>query len=518
MNNKLQKNISIICLSGVVSALNGCASISSEVVGNGPIGDGIVYYMPKRSIRLNIQVANQASSTAASTSPTATAAATPPTIPTGIANSKTTIKTEVTIDSSTSQSAKTTKTADQSCNKQDTPPKPKIVTISLANNYAAETTPDLSQRFLLRYSKNLIGDNDMAVALNSYGLLSVSHGDTVSRFDQIASNIATDIASASLGAGAILPSNISAASPLTTYANITPGSYTPPTDSSVIFTMSADKTCDVGTYTVSIDPSDKNYIKNQLPSKNICGVNINIESLLEQLTNNYLPYQSDTARLKDDASTTFRDDIVNIFHPGENRVYGLFYKQDLPYLVSVGIAVNKTPLDDKTQHSDITAAKQPAKSKQISTKPIPCSTPASSVQTEPLTPPPSQFIALSPNESKTYFAPISKTLFTNNTSDITMANGVITSLKENTDSELYALTKIPADVLGSYTSAAGQIFTALGGMVATQKTTQADTFGLIQTSAKIRQCQIIIATNPISGLTGDALATALSNIKTGCGN
>jgi hypothetical protein len=130
----------------------------------------------------------------------------------------------------------------------------------------------------------------------------------------------------------------------------------------------------------------------------------------------------------------------------------------------------------------------------------------------------SQFVALSPNESKIFLAPITKTAFSDNISDITMANGVVLSLKENTDSELLALSKIPSDILGAYTNATGQIFSALGTVVTNQNTGQASELSLLKTKININNCQIALAQNPLAGLTGTSLATAQSNIHSACGN
>ncbi len=478
MNNKLQKSISLICLGWAFTVLNGCASISSEVVYKDSenslkgIEDGIVYYMPKRNIRLNVVVANPGSGAGSSTSDTSKSRTVPTSvIPTVVGNSKTNIKTE--IDSNTYPVGKFGKVDDKAPTKLDN----KTVTVSLANNYDTETIPDYSKQFLLDYRRNLFGANNMAIGINSYGLLSVSHADTVNKFDQIASNIAIDIASASLGAGPA-PQTACSASPLSTYDNITPGSYKPPSDSSVNFTMSTNKvTCPNGNYTYSYDPSKP---PTEDESK-ICGVQIIISSAFTKPI-----LMRNTIRLAQKKPDPL--DMVRSLWPSPlhrwgkpyKSLSGLFYRQDLPYIVTVKEA-KAEPTSALVSHN-------------------------------------SQFLALSPNESMTYFAPITKTLFTNNTSDITMANGVVTSLKENTDSELFTLSKIPADVLGAYTNAVGQIFQAIGTEKSSQNTNQTTEFTLMQTSAKIGQCQAMIATNPIAGLTGDALTLALSNIRTGCGN
>jgi hypothetical protein len=68
MNKSLQKNLTLTCLCGAISILSGCASISSEFVCGQKfskpceseyVDDGIVYYMPKRNIRLDISIAKE---------------------------------------------------------------------------------------------------------------------------------------------------------------------------------------------------------------------------------------------------------------------------------------------------------------------------------------------------------------------------------------------------------------------------------------------------------------------------
>lgn len=75
-----------------------------------------------------------------------------------------------------------------------------------------------------------------------------------------------------------------------------------------------------------------------------------------------------------------------------DSVPGLFYKQDMPYEITVSRLNQINNYDDYTKSA--------------------------------------KFIALSPSESKVYFSPITQTLFTDNASDIRLVNGVVTSYKE----------------------------------------------------------------------------------------
>jgi len=376
-------------------------------------------------------------------------------------------------------------------------------TVALVNNYATETTSDTSSVFLLRYRKNYIAENNMAIGVNSFGLLSVTHADSINKFDQIASNIAIDAASIGTGAGFVPQAPAGPATqPLTTNSNISGPSYNAPSDNQVIisnlqYTSPPPQTsrpidniitCHPGSYSILFDPNDINrYMTDnkidpanidnfEMPVDSSCGLTITVKRLFSQYN------LKDSFRITGGSSTEdkiwygfngFRNtvDIFNFSLHSGNSIPGLFYKQDLPYLVTVK--------HDNAQ---------------------------------------SQFVALSPNESKIFLAPITKTAFSDNISDITMANGVVLSLKENTDSELLALSKIPSDILGAYTNATGQIFSALGTVVTNQNTGQASELSLLKTKININNCQIALAQNPLAGLTGTSLATAQSNIHSACGN
>lgn len=411
------KNISIPCLYGLVAMLSGCASISSEMVcGNNvdtncskDVDDGITYYMPKRSIRLTITVSTETGNN-------------------------------------------------------------KKVVVNVDNNYTTETTPDLSRVFLLRYNKNLIGQNNMYIGVNSYGLLSVTHSDTISKINQIASNIAMDVAVSSIGVG--LPPTPGATpdtnSALTTPFEKLPGSLGEPAQPSShsVTINNVTTSCGDGSYSLLIDPKNPSELQDRSTT---CGVDIKITSGFKTSD---LESHKDSKRITSgDRWNTFSNTLDFHSHNKGHSLPGLFYKQDLPYIVTV-------------KHGE-------AKS---------------------------QFIALSPNESKIYFAPIVKTLFTDNTSDISLVNGVVTTLRENTDSEILALTKIPADALGAYTDSIGKVFSGIGTSLKAQKESVSSEISLLNNMAKIRQCQVAIATNNITGKTGDELNKAFMNIQTACAN
>ena len=67
-------------------------------------------------------------------------------------------------------------------------------------------------------------------------------------------------------------------------------------------------------------------------------------------------------------------------------------------------------------------------------------------------------VVLSPSESETHFLPISRTFFSNNEADFVFNEGIPTKYKQDTEGEVVALSKLPADILGAYFSAIGNLF------------------------------------------------------------
>ena len=69
------------------------------------------------------------------------------------------------------------------------------------------------------------------------------------------------------------------------------------------------------------------------------------------------------------------------------------------------------------------------------------------------------FLVFSPSESPVYFLPVKRTLFSNNKADFAFTEGVPTMYNQSTDGELIGLLKLPANVIGAYFGAIGEIFT-----------------------------------------------------------
>ena len=67
-------------------------------------------------------------------------------------------------------------------------------------------------------------------------------------------------------------------------------------------------------------------------------------------------------------------------------------------------------------------------------------------------------IVLAPNASPTYFLPLAKTFFSNSVAEFGFVDGVPTKYMQETDGEMLALFKLPAEIIGAYFSAIGGIF------------------------------------------------------------
>jgi hypothetical protein len=67
-------------------------------------------------------------------------------------------------------------------------------------------------------------------------------------------------------------------------------------------------------------------------------------------------------------------------------------------------------------------------------------------------------VVFSPSESKIHFLPVSKTMLSNNQADFGFVEGIPTKYKQETESELLVLFKLPADVIGAYFTGIGNVF------------------------------------------------------------
>jgi hypothetical protein len=142
------------------------------------------------------------------------------------------------------------------------------------------------------------------------------------------------------------------------------------------------------------------------------------------------------------------DNVVPHSMTAKEEHSGIFYRQNIPYLV---IATKQ----------DITA----------------------------------QSVVFSPSESKNYFLPIDKTLFSNNAADFTFAEGIPTKYKQDTDGEVVALLKIPADIIGAYFDAVGNLFSKFQTKTTNETTNLTDSLKLELAKKKYDACITAINAN-----------------------
>jgi hypothetical protein len=221
---------------------------------------------------------------------------------------------------------------------------------------ASAAYPDTGTPYLLAFSRNLIGKNELHIGVTSTGLLTSATSTTTSGISDVLKNLA-----ASLGAVSAL-----AAPPLAPAAP-----------------------CPFGTTTHVYDLSQTAIAEPDLP----CGFSVTL-------------VHTDSAKGSGK-------------HVGKTPSggSGIFYRQQEAFLVTV----------KSTDGGGINDSK----------------------------------IVLSPSKAGIRYLPIERTLFANNKADFGFEDGVPTKYDQNADGELIGLLKLPADVIGAYFGAVGQLFSSL---------------------------------------------------------
>jgi hypothetical protein len=164
-------------------------------------------------------------------------------------------------------------------------------------------------------------------------------------------------------------------------------------------------------------------------------------------------------------------------------VSGLFFRHELPYLVSIR---------GKTK---------------------------TSLATE------SQFIVSSPDESETAYFPVKRSFFANNTANIQITDGVITGVDQTTQSELAGLVGLPATFIGSYMTAVGQLFSGLtsisGGqqklLQQQQATAVTQTQAAAVAAAQYQACRKTVASFNFTNMSAAQANAAYTAIQAACG-
>jgi hypothetical protein len=288
-----------------------------------------------------------------------------------------------------------------------------------------DPAPDLTQRFLLTYDKNLFGKNHLNVSVTTAGLLTTANTDTTSDVVTIVQNLGKDI-------GDIQALAMSFVEPQAAPKNANP--------------------CPAGqTYTLLIRPDD---FMGDVDSRSLCGYRIEMATLDGTKP---IKYKS-TAHLSD---TTAKP--------------GVFYKQELPYLVTV---------------------------------------------TDPAGDPPSIFVVYSPDLSPTGFLPVTTTFFSDNQTKITLSNGTLTSVDESADGEVSAAVGLPAAFIDAYATAVGSLFKQLGTNVQDQTSLIDNERALAVAGAQQSACRaVMLSSKPtldpanLRGKVGVDLTTAVNNIS-----
>lgn len=234
------------------------------------------------------------------------------------------------------------------------PKKDFLVTVTIKDKKANKVVlgatasyPDRSKQYLLRHGGNAFGKSTLDIGISESGLLTSTRSTTQSNVTDAFKSLATSL-------GQIKPLN-----------------YEKSLGSGAACTVNGDHT----------------FVFQESGSYTACDIKITITKQI------------------DDSG------IVPHSKKGSTEHSGIFYKQNIPYLVTAsGGGLNAAA------------------------------------------------IVFSPTGSKTHFLPVSRTFFSNNQADFDFVNGVPSKYKQETEGEAVALLKLPADILSAYFGAIGSMF------------------------------------------------------------
>jgi hypothetical protein len=289
--------------------------------------------------------------------------------------------------------------------------------------------PDLAHRFVLSQGTDVVAKTEMNITVGANGLLRSSNTNSTSEVATALENLAS-AAGAFTGVGAVAPM----ASPLTQSAPAPPDGC-PPAGTSYQYLIYPQPR-----------PGD--------PQQNaFCGYTVSAQ------------LAAGAASHLDNAT----------FAPGGAGSSGIFYRHELPYVVTV------------------TGPKDTAGNATVSVS-----------------------ILTSPDASEIDFFPVKESFFANNTANITLTDGVITGVDQTTEGELTAALSLPAVVLNSYTTAIGSIFGNLTTNSANMQKLLAQQQATERAQAQATVCRVTVAANPLAGLSGTQLTTTLAAITAAC--
>ena len=241
----------------------------------------------------------------------------------------------------------------------------KISKVKLATTPAY---PDIATPYLLSYDANAFGKNILYIGVDQKGLLTSVNSTTISEVTQALQNLA-------------VPTN----------GKERDGIEAKAYDSSESTTPAKEGCSNEGEHT---------FIYKTVGEHSACGLHINIK------------------KYGDSGNITSHSIKEN------QAISGIFYRQNLPYLITA-------------QGQGIKAAA----------------------------------IVFSPSESKTHFIPVSKTFFANNGANFGFTEGVLTQYRQATSGELTALLTLPAEIIKAYFSAVGTVFPSFSSVQNPQQIT-----------------------------------------------
>lgn len=101
----------------------------------------------------------------------------------------------------------------------------------------------------------------------------------------------------------------------------------------------------------------------------------------------------------------------------------------------------------------------------------------------------------SPSYSHTLFLPVSKTFFSDNKADFAFKDGMPTKYDQQTDGEIVAALKLPADVIGAYFGAVGNLFNSFKSTDTAEISAVNEKLKLEMANRKLDACLAAIKSN-----------------------
>ncbi|HTT76716.1 MAG TPA: hypothetical protein VMF50_12155 [Candidatus Binataceae bacterium] len=426
------------------------------------------------------------------------------------------------------------------------PRKPFVVTISTPTGGGMPTAtvaqgiaePDLAHRFVLTQGTNLLAKNELNISVGINGLLMTSNTTSNSEVSTAVQNAASSVA-AFVG----LPPGISlggqaGANPLflgeeIRFPNLFPNQpqALQPVPSPLRPHPQKELGCPPAgmSYQYLVYPEDRPRTDQNETDPVFC---------------NYMMHWRLSGRLDKNPVTDTKNAIST------HDMSGLFFRHELPYQVDItagaafqgSISGDKLTVDPDTLTSGVISIGQaitdPAGRVQLGTTIIGGSgtTWTVSVQQSVLDEPmfsvgaaanaafTSRYALTSPDESEIDFFPVNHSFFADNTANITITDGVITSIDQTKDGELAAFVGLPATFVSSYTTAVGQLLTGITNNSSEQQkliqqiqsTTLTQVQGAAIAQAEAQVCRKTAASYNFATMNAAQAAAATAAIQAAC--